>query len=111
MRKAGQPARSDRTDVTDSVRVGPPARRCYAPPPQDPADIRREALIKAGLRAPNLREFGLDDDYAKTLCHPPSALPKLPRCAPEPSTWTGASPFPIRTGMKLPGKGRKPKGF
>ena len=83
------------------------------------ADVRREALIKAGLRAPNLREFGLDDDYAKTLCHPPvlslvegpSALPKLPRCAPEPTLWTGANPYPIWTGMKLPEKGRKPKGF
>ena len=76
-----------------------------------PADVRREALIKAGLRAPNLREFGLDDDYAKTLCHPPSALPKLPRCAPEPTLWTGANPYPIWSGMKLPGKGRKPRGF
>ena len=74
-----------------------------------PADVRREALIKAGLRAPNLREFGLDDDYAKTLCHPPSAYPRVPRCGPLPLTWTGDNPFPIRPGTRMPRQGRMPK--
>ena len=36
-----------------------------------PADVAREALIQAGLRAPNQRQFTLDDDYARTLCQPP----------------------------------------
>jgi len=72
-----------------------------------PADVAREALIHAGLRAPNMREFGLNDEHAKTLCHPPSALPKFPRCDPLPLTWGGDNPFPIPPGLRMPGQGRK----
>ena len=70
-----------------------------------PADVRREALIQAGLRAPNMREFNLNDDYARTLRHPPSALPKLPKCTPPPVVWPGDNPFPIRPGLRMPGQG------
>lgn len=45
------------------------------------ADVVREALIAAGLRAPNQREFGINDDYAWELFRPPpSMLPNFPRC-------------------------------
>ena len=72
-----------------------------------PADLRREALIHAGLRAPNMREFGLNDDYALTLCHPPSALPKFPRCSTPPVVWSGDNPFPIPPGLRMPGQAKK----
>ena len=43
------------------------------------ADLKREALIAAGLRAPNQREFGINDDYAWELFRPePSMLPNFP---------------------------------
>ena len=45
------------------------------------ADVLREALVAAGLRAPNQREFGINDDYAWDLFRPPpSMLPAFPRC-------------------------------
>ena len=45
------------------------------------ADLKREALVAAGLRAPNQREFGINDDYAWELFRPePSMLPSFPRC-------------------------------
>ena len=77
-----------------------------------PADIRREALAQAGLRAPNalpsavegMREFGLNDEYAKTLCHPPSALPSFPKCDRPPVVWSGDNPFPIPPGLRTPGQ-------
>ena len=72
-----------------------------------PADLRREALIHAGLRAPNMREFGLNDDYARSLCHPPSALPKFPDWRPTPVVWEGDNPFPIPPGLRMPGQGRE----
>ena len=72
-----------------------------------PADIRREALAQAGLRAPNMREFGLNDEYAKTLCHPPSALPSFPKCSRPPVVWEGNNPFPIPPGLRMPGQRRK----
>ena len=71
-----------------------------------PADIRREALIQVGLRAPNTREFGLNDDYARTLCHPPSALPSFPKCSRPPVVWPGDNPFPIPPGLRMPGQRR-----
>ena len=77
--------------------------------PQDrktPADVAREALIQAGLRAPNTRQFTLDDDYAKTLCHPPSALPKFPHYAPT-VIWGGEDPAPERPVKRKARKGRK----
>ena len=85
--------------------------------PQDrktPADIRREALalLKPAHpepvegRAPNQRQFTLNDDYAKTLCRPPSALPKFPHYAPT-VIWTGEDPVPERPGKRRPRKGRK----
>lgn len=44
------------------------------------ADLKREALVAAGLRAPNQREFGINDDYAWELFRPePSMLPHFPR--------------------------------
>ena len=43
------------------------------------ADLKREALIAAGLRAPNQRKFGINDDYAWELFRPePSMLPNFP---------------------------------
>ena len=43
------------------------------------ADVKREALVAAGLRAPNMREFGIIDDYAWELFRPaPSMLPPFP---------------------------------
>ena len=43
-------------------------------------DLMREALVAAGLRAPNQREFGINDDYAWELFRPePSMLPNCPR--------------------------------
>ncbi len=58
---------------------------CGAPtPPNDApaeiyADVLREALVAAGLRAPNQREFGINDDYAWELFRPPpSMLPNFP---------------------------------
>ena len=43
------------------------------------ADLKREALVAAGLRAPNQREFGINDDYAWELFRPkPSMLPNFP---------------------------------
>ena len=79
-----------------------------------PADVIREALIQAGLRAPNTREFSLSacpeqsrrDDYELTLCHPPSALPKFPDWRPTPVTWEGDNPFPIGPGWRMPRQGR-----
>ena len=51
-------------------------RRC-----KSQADLKREALVAAGLRAPNQREFGINDDYAWELFRPePSMLPASPRC-------------------------------
>ncbi len=45
------------------------------------ADLKREALVAAGLHAPNQREFGINDDYAWELFRPePSMLPAFPRC-------------------------------
>ncbi len=53
------------------------------------AEVVREALVAAGLRAPNAlpspvegqREFGINDDYAWELFRPPpSMLPNFPRC-------------------------------
>ena len=44
------------------------------------ADLKREALVAAGLRAPNQREFNINDDYAWELFRPePSMLPPFPR--------------------------------
>ena len=71
-----------------------------------PADLAREALIQAGLRAPNQRQFKLNDDYAKTLCHPPSLLPKFPHYAPT-VIWGGEDPTPSRPGKRKKVKGRK----
>ena len=46
-----------------------------------PADVAREALVAAGLRAPNQREFGINDPYAWELFRPePSMLPPFPPC-------------------------------
>ena len=46
---------------------------------KSPADVMREALVAAGLRAPNQREFGINDDYAWELFRPePSMLPNFP---------------------------------
>ena len=43
------------------------------------ADVKREALVAAGLRAPNQREFQINDDYAWELFRPePSMLPHFP---------------------------------
>ena len=43
------------------------------------ADLMSEALVAAGLRAPNQREFGINDDYAWELFRPePSMLPHFP---------------------------------
>ena len=43
------------------------------------ADLMSEALVAAGLRAPNQREFGINDDYAWELFRPkPSMLPNFP---------------------------------
>ncbi len=43
------------------------------------AEVVREALVAAGLRAPNQREFGINDDYAWELFRPePSMLPDFP---------------------------------
>ena len=43
------------------------------------AEVKREALVAAGLRAPNQREFGINDDYAWELFRPaPSMLPPFP---------------------------------
>ena len=87
-----------------------------------PADIRREALallkpahpeallskVEGPVEgAPNMREFGLNDDYALTLCHPPSALPKFPRCSTPPVVWSGDNPFPIPPGLRMPGQAKK----
>ena len=95
-----------------------------------PADIRREALallkpaqpeallskVEGPVEgAPNalpsavegMREFGLNDEYAKTLCHPPSALPSFPKCDRPPVVWPGDNPFPIRPGLRMPGQRRK----
>ena len=72
-----------------------------------PADLRREALIQAGLRAPNMREFSLNDHYARTLCHPPSALPTFPDWRPTPLVWEGDNPFPVGPGLRMPGQGRE----
>ena len=48
---------------------------------KSPADVVREALVAAGLRAPNQREFEINDDYACELFRPPpSMLPMFPRC-------------------------------
>ena len=45
------------------------------------ADVVAEALVAAGLRAPNQRQFGINDAYAWDLFRPPpSMLPPLPRC-------------------------------
>ena len=71
-----------------------------------PADIRREALIQAGLRAPNVRQFTLDDGYAKTLCHPPSLLPKFPHYAPRVLRWEG-DPLPLPPGLRWPKQRRE----
>ena len=44
-----------------------------------PADVKREALVAAGLRAPNQREFTLNSAYAWALFRPePSMLPQIP---------------------------------
>lgn len=88
-----------------------------------PADLRREALIQAGLRAPNTREFSLNacpehsrgDDYAltrrlsraKSRGHPPSALPKFPDARHPPVVWPGDNPFPIRPGLRTPAQGKE----
>ena len=80
-----------------------------------PADIRREALAfkepahpePVEGRAPNMREFGLNDEYARTLCHPPSALPSFPKCSRPPVGWEGDNPFPIPPGLRMPGQRRK----
>jgi hypothetical protein len=46
-----------------------------------PADVAREALVAAGLRAPNQRLFGINDPYAWELFRPePSMLPPFPPC-------------------------------
>ena len=46
-----------------------------------PADVAREALVEAGLRAPNQRQFKINDAYAWELFRPPpSMLPPFPRC-------------------------------
>ena len=46
-----------------------------------PADVAREALVAAGLRAPNQRHFDILSDYAWELFRPPpSMLPPFPRC-------------------------------
>ena len=43
-------------------------------------EVKREALVAAGLRAPNQREFQINDDYAWALFRPePSMLPHFPR--------------------------------
>ena len=45
------------------------------------ADVAREALVAAGLRAPNQRLFGINDSYAWELFRPPpSMLPHFPPC-------------------------------
>ena len=95
-----------------------------------PADIRREALallkpaqpeallskVEGPVEgAPNalpsavegMREFGLNDEYAKTLCYPPSALPSFPKCSRPPVVWSGDNPFPIPPGLRMPGQRRK----
>ena len=71
-----------------------------------PADIRREALIQVGLRAPNTRQFTLDDDYARTRCHPPSLLPKFPHYAPRPLIWEGDQ-LPLPPGLRWPKQRRE----
>jgi hypothetical protein len=44
------------------------------------AEVVREALVAAGLRAPNQRLFKINDDYAWELFRPaPSMLPEFPR--------------------------------
>lgn len=47
------------------------------------AEVLAEALVAAGLRAPNKRQFRLNDAYAWDLFRPaPSMLPHFPRCWP-----------------------------
>jgi hypothetical protein len=44
------------------------------------AEVVQEALVAAGLRAPNQREFNINDEYAWELFRPPpSMLPDFPR--------------------------------
>ena len=49
-------------------------------PTKPRADFIAEALVRAGLRAPNQRQFGLNDPEARELFRPePSMLPNFPR--------------------------------
>ena len=57
--------------------------------PADPWDSDDyDALVAAGLRAPNQREFTLNSAYAGSLFRPePSMLPQLPLLRHNPVEW------------------------
>ena len=73
----GRPSRRwDRSEGRPS-----PASVRGAPRRKSPADVAREALVAAGLSAPNQRLFGINDPYAWELFRPePSMLPPFPPC-------------------------------